>query len=70
MHLSELYKTSKAKNLKELAEILGVSDNINPSRLVQRWMNGTSFPRKHHLLKIYRATNGQVTPTDFITDKN
>ena len=52
MQLSEFYKTSKAKNLKELAEILGVSDNINPSRLVQRWMNGTSFPRKHHLLKI------------------
>lgn len=67
MTLQEFKIIENIETLTELAKRLKVSDHSNPSRLVQRWINGTSFPNQKHLLIIYSATNGKVTPTDFLT---
>tara|TARA_R100000458_G_C8242003_1_gene220788 strand:- start:1024 stop:1269 length:246 start_codon:yes stop_codon:yes gene_type:complete len=67
MTLQEWKTLKNIKTLGELAKTLKVADSKNPSRLVQRWLNGTSFPRKHHLDMIFKATNGKVTANDFFT---
>lgn len=67
MTLQEWKTLKNIKTLGELAKTLKVADSKNPSRLVHRWLNGTSFPRKHHLDMIYKATNGKVTANDFFT---
>lgn len=67
MKLLDWQKRENIKTLIELAEKLGVTDTSNPSRLVHRWLNGESIPRKKQLEKIKEATNGQVTPNDFFS---
>lgn len=67
MTLKEWQILENIKTLSELAIRLKVAESSNPSRLVQRWVNGSSFPRKHHLHSILKATNGKVTANDFLT---
>ena len=51
----------------ELAKRLQVADSKNPARLVHRWIKGNSFPSQKNLAIIFKATNGKVTPNDFLT---
>lgn len=68
MTLKEWKTLENIKSFAQLAERLGVNTSKNPSRLVQRWVQGTSYPRKFHLDLILKATNGKVTANDFFTN--
>tara|TARA_R100000781_G_scaffold22955_1_gene16961 strand:- start:53 stop:298 length:246 start_codon:yes stop_codon:yes gene_type:complete len=67
MTLSEWKTLKNIQTLTALANKLGVNNSKNPARLVQRWLDGSSYPRKHHLDIIFKATNGKVTANDFFT---
>lgn len=67
MTLKEWQILENIKTLSELAKRLKVAESTNPARLVQRWLNGESMPRNHHLSLIFKATNGKVTANDFLT---
>jgi hypothetical protein len=67
MTLQEWQIIENIKTLGELANRLKVADSTNPARLVQRWIKGNSFPSQKNLAIIYKATNGKVTPNDFLT---
>tara|TARA_Y100001970_G_scaffold103753_1_gene130080 strand:+ start:1413 stop:1658 length:246 start_codon:yes stop_codon:yes gene_type:complete len=68
MTLQEWKTLKNIKTLGELANKIGVNKSKNPARLVQRWLDGTSYPRKRHLDMIFKATNGKVTANDFFTN--
>ena len=67
MTLNEWKTLENIQTLSELAKRLKVAESSNPARLVQRWLNGSSMPRNHHLSLIFKATNGKVTANDFLT---
>ena len=55
MTLKEWQILENIKTLSELAKRLKVAESSNPARLVQRWLNGESMPRNHHLSLILRS---------------
>ena len=67
MTLQEWKTLKKIDTLAELANKIGVNTSKNPARLVQRWLDCSSYPRKHHLDMILKATNCKVTANDFFT---
>ena len=67
MTLQEWKTLKNIDTLAELANKIGVNTSKNPARLVQRWLDGSSYPRKYHLDMILKATNGKVTANDFFT---
>ncbi|MAG25099.1 hypothetical protein CMI47_05915 [Candidatus Pacearchaeota archaeon] len=67
MTLQEWKILQNIKSLGELAKKLKVADTTNPARLVHRWIKGEAFPTQKNLALIFKATNGKVTPTDFLT---
>ena len=67
MTLQEWQIVQNIKTLGELANRLKVADSTNPARLVHRWIKGSAFPSQKNLAIIYKATNGKVTPNDFLT---
>ena len=66
MTLKEYQILENIKTLGELAKRLRVDDTTTPARLVHRWLNGTAFPTQKNLALIFKATNGKVTPNDFL----
>lgn len=67
MTLYEWQVIQNIKTLGELAKRLKVADSRNPARLVHRWIKGSAFPSQKNLALIFKATNGKVTPNDFLT---
>ena len=67
MTLQEWQIVHNIKTLGELAKRLQVADSTNPARLVHRWIKGSAVPSQKNLAIIYKATNGKVTPNDFLT---
>jgi putative transcriptional regulator len=53
----------KIKNVgrREFAALIGVSEVA-----VTRYLKGDRVPRQKHLMRIVEATNGEVTPNDFM----
>tara|TARA_R110000851_G_scaffold327364_1_gene496779 strand:+ start:215 stop:406 length:192 start_codon:yes stop_codon:yes gene_type:complete len=61
MTLSE-YLNYSGKTQIKFAEEVGASAGA-----VKKWVYGERFPRRAHLSKIKNATQGNVTPNDFIS---
>tara|TARA_R100000231_G_C5330055_1_gene166143 strand:- start:5535 stop:5741 length:207 start_codon:yes stop_codon:yes gene_type:complete len=68
MTLNDWVKTQELKSLNKIAAKLQVDDTTNPARLVQRWLQGKSIPSPKNMTKIWKNTDGQVTPNDFYTN--
>ena len=60
MQLQEYLKTNNLTN-SQFVELIKITQ---PS--LSRWLNGTRDPNIKMMKRIYRATNGQVTPNDFV----
>ena len=67
MTLREYKTLENIKTLGELAKRLRVGGGINPAKLVHNWITGKYSPNKKNLHTIMKATNGKVTPNDFLT---
>ena len=63
----EQYRTKNNYTFGKLAEILGISNPSNASRLVQRWCQGFT-PSSNNIKKIVNATRGKVKVIDFFKE--
>lgn len=58
------YLTHKKLGRSEFARLIGVSPTI-----VTQWCAGEAWPSADTAERIYRATDGAVTPNDFLAEK-
>lgn len=56
------YMTDKKLTPEEMAEKIG---NVSASGVI-KWAREERVPRKDQMQRIYEATNGMVTPNDFV----
>lgn len=57
----------KSKNLDDAAMAERIGGGVTP-RQVRKWKYGESLPRLPELVRITRATNGEVTAEDFLNE--
>jgi hypothetical protein len=55
------YLTHSGRNPSDLAKQVGVS-----TEAVRLWREGKRVPRPHHMSRLMKATDGLVTPMDFL----
>lgn len=55
------YRKSRGMKQADIGALLGVSDVT-----VHRWEQGKARPKWRHLVRLREATNGAVTPEDFL----
>ena len=60
MKLKRWLKNNEVKVI-DFSKLIGVT-----KQAVYKWLEGSAFPRHDVLSKILKATNGDVTPVDFM----
>lgn len=61
MKLSEFLAREGAPTHKAFGDLIGVSQAA-----ISRYVKGYRFPDRETLARIHQATNGEVTPNDFV----